>query len=76
VYELVNLLGKHVDDQFYGEELSPVIVSKNRTYPILKILRKRVRNGSTGYLVRWTGYSQDFDSWISAKAVKNRGLRK
>jgi hypothetical protein len=62
VYELIDLLGKHIDGQFYGEELSPVIVSKNRTYPILKILSKRVRNGSTEYLVRWAGYSQDFDS--------------
>jgi hypothetical protein len=69
-------LGKHIDGQFYGEELSPVIVAKNLTYPILKILAKRVRNGSTEYLVRWVVFSQDFDSWISAKAVKKHGIRK
>jgi hypothetical protein len=53
VYELADLLGKYIDGQFYGEELTPVIVTKNRTYPILKILRKRIRNGSIEYLVRW-----------------------
>jgi hypothetical protein len=76
LYKLVDLLGKHIEGQFYEEELSPVLVPKNRTYPILKILSKRVRNGSIIYLVRWAGYSKDFDSWISAKAVKKHGLRK
>jgi hypothetical protein len=66
----------NIDGQFYGEKLSPVLSPKNRTYPILKMLRKRVRNGSIEYLVRWTGYSPDFASWISAKAVKKHGLRK
>jgi hypothetical protein len=36
VYELVDLLGKHIDGQFYGQELVPVIVTKNRSYPSLK----------------------------------------
>jgi hypothetical protein len=31
VYELVGLLGKHIDWLFYGEELVPVIVTKNRS---------------------------------------------
>jgi hypothetical protein len=50
VYELVDLLGKHIGGQFYEEELSPVIVTKHKSYPIHKILRKRVRNGSISIL--------------------------
>jgi hypothetical protein len=70
VYELVDLLGKHIDGQFYGEELTPVIVPTNRAYPILKILRKRVRNGSIEYLVGWVGYSSDFVSWMASSSKK------
>jgi hypothetical protein len=36
VYELVDLLGKHIDGQFYGEELVPVIVPKSGPTPYLK----------------------------------------
>jgi predicted ATPase with chaperone activity len=73
VHELVDLLGKHIDWHLYWEELTPVNAPKNRTYPILKILRKRVRNARTEYLVRWAGYTPDIDSWISAIAVKKHG---
>jgi len=33
-------------------------------YKIEIILDKRVRPGNLEYLVRWRGYSGDFDSWI------------
>jgi hypothetical protein len=39
VYELVDLLGKHIDDQFYGEEINPVIVT-NTAYLIKYCARK------------------------------------
>jgi hypothetical protein len=41
VYDFADLLGKHIEGQFYAEELSPVIATKNTVYPIDKILRKR-----------------------------------
>jgi hypothetical protein len=75
VYELVDLLGKHINGQFYREELSPVIVTKHTGYRIDKILRKRVRSGSLDYLVRWRGYTSDFDSWVSASSMKIHGRR-
>ena len=40
VYEWQDLLGKHIDEQFYAKELSPVHVTKRTTYAIDKILRK------------------------------------
>jgi hypothetical protein len=58
VYELVGLLGKHSDGHFYREELTPVIVTKNRTYPSLKCCAKGPKE-QYQYLVRWAGYTSD-----------------
>jgi hypothetical protein len=69
VYELVDLLGKHIEGQFYAE-LSPVIVIKKIVYRIDKILCRRVRNGISEVYVKWRGYPNEFNSWIPAKAVK------
>jgi hypothetical protein len=71
VYDLVDFLGKHIQGQFYAEELSPVIVTKKTVYHIDKIKRKRVRNGINEVYVKWSGYPKEFNSWIPAKAVKN-----
>jgi hypothetical protein len=70
VYELVDLLRKHIEGQFYAEELRSVTVTKNTVYHIDKILRRRVRNGSSLVFVKWRGYPDEFNSWIPAKAVK------
>ena len=71
VYELQDLLGKHIDGQFYAEELSPVRITKKTTYAIDKILRKREKRGIIEYLVRWRGYGPAFDSWTKESSVKH-----
>ena len=34
-------------------------------YEVDRVLAERTRRGHTEYLVRWTGYPPEFDSWIS-----------
>jgi hypothetical protein len=70
VYELVDLNITPIEGQFYGEELSPVNVTDRTTYKIDKILKERVKNGIREYLVRWAGYSKNFDFWFPASSVK------
>ena len=71
VYELEDLNGMLIEGQFYGEELTPVRVTKRSVYKIDKILNIWYRNGILEYLVHWNGYRSDFDSWVHAASVKN-----
>jgi len=71
VYELKDLNGTPIDGQFYREELTPVRITHRTSYKIDKILDKWVRWGIREYLVRWRGYSHDFDPWVPAASVKD-----
>ena len=71
VYEIKDLNKTPIEGQFYQEELTPARITKQTAYKIDKILDTRVRRGITEYLVRWRGYTKDFDSWIPAYSVKN-----
>jgi len=71
VNELEDLNKKPIERQLYREELILVRIYNQTTYKVDKILDKRVRCDIREYLVRWRGYSQDFDPWIPASTVKN-----
>ena len=71
VYELEDLNGTPIDEQFYSEELTPVRITCWTTFKINKILDERVRRGTREVLVSWQSYGRVFDSWIPAASVKN-----
>jgi hypothetical protein len=71
VYELEDLKQTPIEGQFYPEELTPVRISKPTTYQIDKIVDRRLRRGILEYLVKWRGYSQDFNSWVPTSSAKN-----
>jgi len=71
VYELEDLNKSPIDGLFYGEELTPVRISKRTVYQIDKILKRRRRRGILEYLVSWRCYPSSFGSWVPASEVKD-----
>lgn len=69
VYFLTDLNAELIDCFYYEEELNPV--GESDLFEIEKIIKKRTeKNGKTNCLVRWKGYTSDFDSWIPAESIQ------
>ena len=61
-YYLVDLLGEKVEGSFYEKELQK---AKQQTFRIEKVVRRD--NKKKKALVKWKGYSDEFNSWVSFK---------
>ena len=71
VYTVVDYAEDDVEGTFYEEEIQSVLVKKDALYKIEKILRKRKRLGKTEYLVRWLGWPEKYNSWVTAADIEN-----
>ena len=61
-YRIVDLLGEKVEGSFYEKELQK---AKQQTFRIEKVVRRD--NKKKKALVKWKGYSDKFNSWVSFK---------
>ena len=69
LYKLKDQHGEAIKGTFYGEELQKVI--EPSTYRIEKVIRKkRDVNGDWLYLVKWKGYSDKFNSFVSGADIE------
>ena len=70
VYFLEDLNEEPIDGFYYEEEINPV--KEPDLFEIEEIIKTKIeKNGEKKCLVRWKGYSSDFDSWIDAKSIEN-----
>lgn len=69
VYKLTDLAGEIVKGTFYEPELQRVLVDKNKTFKIEKILDRRGSGQKSKVFVKWLGWPDKFNAWISAKNV-------
>lgn len=67
VFTIKDDLDEDIKGQFYSEELQPI--EKNR-YIIEKIIKKRkLSNGSAKHFVKWKGWPDKFNSWLSSEEL-------
>ncbi|GFS29135.1 uncharacterized protein TNIN_195621 [Trichonephila inaurata madagascariensis] len=62
VYRIKDLLEEPIQSTFYAQELQKV--RQKETFPIEKVLQKRVKKGRVEYKVKYKGYPSKFDQWI------------
>lgn len=64
-YRLQDYAGEPLSGVFYEEELQKVAAPE--AYKVEKVLRQRkAKNGQVEYFVKWLGYPEKFNSWVSA----------
>lgn len=68
VYYIVDLEGEDILGTFYEHELQKV--NYNGVYAIDKIIKTRRMGRGVQYLVKWRGFNNTFNSWISSKSVQ------
>ena len=62
-YTIRDFNGEDVKGAFYGFELQKVAPPER--FRVQEVIRQRVRRGVTEYFVRWMGYGDDFNSWVT-----------
>ena len=60
--------GEIIKGNFYAEEIQKVDRDDD-VYEVEKIVRQKRKDGEVWYLVKWQGYSDDFNSWIRKRDV-------
>ena len=68
MYILQDLKGEIIQGKFYRQELQVVDKNLPKVYRIEKIIRTRNKGKHKQYLVKWYGYDDSHNSWISDSA--------
>ena len=68
VYTVQDLLERPIEGTFCEEKLQKA--KRPDIFRIEKVLKKRIKNKKTEYLVRCTGYGSNFDSWIQSSDIE------
>ena len=68
VYKLKHYEGKELNGTFYEKELQKVIKFDD-VYEVEKIIKKSNRGRNVQCLVKWLGYPNKFNSWVSASQI-------
>ena len=66
IYYLEDLNGEEIQGAFYREELIPTKLPE--LYDITVIRKKKI-NGRVKYLVKWSGYPDQFNSWVDESQI-------
>lgn len=70
-YRVADYDGDVLAGKFYAEELQNVTETADTLYDIERVIKTRRRAGATEHLVKWVGYPDKFNSWVSDIIVRN-----
>lgn len=68
-YKIKEFDGEPIEGSFYTEELQKT--NKPEFYEIEEVLDKRKIKGKTYYLVKYLGYDNKYNEWVSEENLKN-----
>ena len=68
IYHLNEYDNEPINGTFYEQELQ--LVKEPQVFRIEKVLKTRTVKGKKQHLVRWTGWSSKYDSWIDDVDLK------
>lgn len=60
--------GEIIQGNFYDEEIQK-IDRDDDVYEVEKVVRQKRKDGEIWYLVKWQGYSDDFNSWVRKRDI-------
>jgi hypothetical protein len=63
-YGLKDFAGEPIKGKFYEQEIQKVVKTDD-IYEIEKVLKTRKRGGKIQYLIKWKGYPDKFNSWVT-----------
>ncbi|KAF8784258.1 hypothetical protein HNY73_009962 [Argiope bruennichi] len=63
VYKLKDFNNNVIEGTFYEREMQKV--KDSGYYPVEKVIKKRSKNGKMEYFVKFLGYPEEFNSWVS-----------
>lgn len=66
IYKLVDESGEMISGSHYRPELQKVQLKRNKKFVIEKILEEKGNGKRKQYFVKWFGYPDKFNSWVSS----------
>jgi len=66
---LADLKGEKIKGSFYEQDLQKTASTPSTDFLVEKVLDTRTIRGQKQLLVKWLGYSKDFNRWIKASDV-------
>lgn len=70
MFSLGDKRDKHITGRFYPQEIQAVSDDQDSFFRIEKIIRTKGSGKNKKHLVRWLGYTPQFDSWVADEEIK------
>ena len=72
VYKVMDFMKDPIDGYWYGSDLQKVRKNKAEIYKVEKVIRTRkAKNGQRELLIKWAGWPEKFNSWVSETSLEN-----